>query len=411
MSRLLADLLGAPEPAFTLSLRRLEQASGCPGADIRLGADVLQRSQQALRAVGLDPHDTTPRELYRALMLKVEQDERRLRQQLGGDDATSLDKLVPSVVKALNELHLPRNTWALKPSVAKKIIQSNPPKILMKQLRYRSVDSMLKRELLPAVLLAAFIAEGSSWRARLDAKYRQLNPTDCEVAKVQIVALDNARWRQFFAKYPQYLRQLVVPVPELGALVVLPMEATVLPGAALALLLSMVYHINKVRSLSAHVKLQQVKPQFGQQALEIWRGRAKPLAYVADQPLYWDVVHHHFGHRPRAHYPSTFDPHLQTEDLHSHSPEEVLMSLDPELGFWHLASHSGLSHAGQAVSLQALDAALSYCNKLPFENRSLGYIQDALQQELLSRYLRQPHFKEQLINQLETAMPEMAGLA
>jgi len=410
MSRLLAELLGAPQPAFTQALHKLEQASGQPSVDVRLTAEMVQKAQAAIKTLGLDPRDTTTRELYQALMLQVERDEKRLRKQLDLSDTTSLDKIVPQVVKSLDALNLPRTAWALKPSVVKRLLKANPPKLLMKRLGYRSIDSLLKRESIAAVLLAAELSEGRTWRERLYTKYRQLKASDFEMTEVEIVMLNSVRWQHFFEGHEQLRHRLIVSVPELAALVVLPLEATVLPGAALALLLSLVYHLNQVRSISAHVKLQQVKPHFGQLALDIWKGQAKPLAHVGGQPLYWGVVHRHLSQHPASHYPTAFDPHVQPEDLHHHTPEEILVAIDPDLGFWQLTSHCGISHDGQAVSMHALDAAVSYCNQLPFENRSLGYIQEALGQELLARYLREPRLNAHITQQLETQIiaPELS---
>ncbi len=335
-------------------------------------------------------------------MLRVEKDEKRLRKQLDLKDNTSLDKLVPAVIKCLDALQLPRSAWVIKPSVAKRLLQANPPRVLMKQLGYRSVDSLLKREAISAILMGALLSEATAWRERLYSKYRQLKPTDCEMADVNIVLLSSVKWQKFFEKHTELKRRLIMPVPELGSLVILPLEATVLPGAALALLLSLVYHMNLIRSLSSQVKLQQVKPHFGQLALDIWHGRARPVAYMAEQPIYWSTVNRHFATRPTDHYPSSFDPHVQPDDLHQHTPEEVLVVVDPGLSFWHTASHAGMSQGHQVVSLHPLDAAINYCNQLEFENRSLGYIQEALSQELLLRYLREPHIHENILYQIET---------
>jgi hypothetical protein len=129
---------------------------------------------------------------------------------------------------------------------------------------------------------------------------------------------------------------------------------------------------------------------------------------MGEQPIYWSTVHHHFAPRPSQHYPASFDPHVQPDDLHHHTPEEVLVVVDPRLSFWHASSHAGMSQDHQAVSLHPLDAAINYCNQLEFENRSGTYLQEALSQELMLRYLRAPHLHEYVIQQIETqpAMPE-----
>ncbi len=402
MSKLLAELLGSPEPAFSLQLQELEKACGHPGADVRLTADVLQKAHQAVRSLGLDPADTTAKELYHALMLRVERDEKTLRKQLGISEKSSLQDLVPQTIKLFEQLKLPRGVWVLKNSVAKRLIHAHPPKHLMKQLGYRSLDSLLKREMPAAIIAAGLVCEDSTWRERFHMKYKQLKATDYEMRNVQLVLLNSKRWQQFFDKQPSLKRRLILPVPELGTLVILPMDATVLPGAGFALFLALAYHINKLRSLSAQVKLQQVKPQFGSKALAIWNGQNLPLALVANQPIHFDVLQRYVASVSPSLYPELLDPYMQLEDLEQISPETLLVSVDPSFSFWQGISASGSNSSDGPVSLHALDAAASFCNKLAFEKRSLGYMREALEQELLFRYVRTPRVLEDVLKRIET---------
>ena len=63
----LARLLGNSHPLFRYNIEQLEKATGNAGIDIRLAAEILQRAHGAMRAIGLDPKDTTADELYAAL--------------------------------------------------------------------------------------------------------------------------------------------------------------------------------------------------------------------------------------------------------------------------------------------------------------------------------------------------------
>lgn len=67
MAKFLQDLLQAEEPLFSLALRKLEQAAGHSGVDVRLISDIILRAHHVMREIGLDPADTTPTELYNAL--------------------------------------------------------------------------------------------------------------------------------------------------------------------------------------------------------------------------------------------------------------------------------------------------------------------------------------------------------
>jgi ribokinase len=63
----LKELLENDHPLFTVTMSQLEQATGNAGIDARLVADITQKAHQAMRALGLDPSDTTGVELYNAL--------------------------------------------------------------------------------------------------------------------------------------------------------------------------------------------------------------------------------------------------------------------------------------------------------------------------------------------------------
>lgn len=72
MAKKLSILLNAKEPLFTTSLRQLEGLTGHRAIDISYLADVMARAHQVMRRIGLDPADTTEKELYAALNAHVD---------------------------------------------------------------------------------------------------------------------------------------------------------------------------------------------------------------------------------------------------------------------------------------------------------------------------------------------------
>src|SRR5487761_1518741 len=178
MTRVLSELLGAKEPGFRQGLRQLEQAGGGPSADIRLSSEILQATQSAVRELGLDPRDTTGPELYNALLERAKQDDKTVRELLGAD-ADDKD-LTLRVQRLVGKLDISKKTFALKSIAAKRLLKKNPPKKAMKQLGYRSIDSMLKHEPVAQLYAAAAIAETPAWHRQLLNSYKQLLPTDFE---------------------------------------------------------------------------------------------------------------------------------------------------------------------------------------------------------------------------------------
>lgn len=67
----LAELMGDNHPLFVQNIFKMEQASGNSGTDIVITIDVQQQAHDVMRAIGLDPADTTARELYSALNARV----------------------------------------------------------------------------------------------------------------------------------------------------------------------------------------------------------------------------------------------------------------------------------------------------------------------------------------------------
>ncbi len=75
MAKVLKDLLSNDHPLFLMNVARLERASGNAGIDVQLIGQITDFANNAMRKLGLDPHDTTGRELYQALNAVVRRDE------------------------------------------------------------------------------------------------------------------------------------------------------------------------------------------------------------------------------------------------------------------------------------------------------------------------------------------------
>ena len=54
MTKLLRDILAAQEPLFTQSLRELEFLTGRKNIDIKLSAEITEKTFDTLRSLGLD---------------------------------------------------------------------------------------------------------------------------------------------------------------------------------------------------------------------------------------------------------------------------------------------------------------------------------------------------------------------
>jgi hypothetical protein len=224
MTRLLSELLGAAQPGFSGRIKQLERASGDPGTDIRLSADILQRTQAKVRELGLDPHDTTGPELYNALQQRLLADEQRLRAHLRIDATEQPSAVLASVVQFEKKLALPRSCFAIKASVVKRLLKAVPPKKAMSRLGYRSVDSFAKHEPVASIYVAGLTYESHSWHQAFLQQYDRLTPSDFESREIVVQYPRAQRWEQTSQAFAAKFRHTTAVFKELGAIVVLPVE-------------------------------------------------------------------------------------------------------------------------------------------------------------------------------------------
>jgi len=402
--------MGVAEPAFRQQLIRLEQAAGLPGADIRLMMEIVNGTRGKLNELGLDPHDTTGPELYAALHAKLLRDEIQACAALNiRADGTPL-AILEAVRVHLEKMEVSTETFVVKQTVLRAMLKKLQPKATMKRLGYRSMDSMIKHESAALLLAAASLTESRDWQARRLEVYKKLTASDFEVRKATFLLPTGKQWPEIAAEYTSKLKHNILVVPELGAVVILPLEHN-LPGLAITTLLLGIDSVNEMRSLGSYLKLQQVRPDFAEIFIQALIHEPLTTAELAGETLPWKAVQWFYGHGHSKYHPETFEPHVQPEDLSWHDPENILAQLHPALEFWQGNQLLALLDAtGNAVSLNMLDVALSVCNGLDYSQRIVRNMRRSLGRELMARYLHQGNLQALLLGKLdEQLVPELVS--
>jgi hypothetical protein len=405
MSKTISELLGATEPMFSIAIRQLEEASGNPSADVRLTAEIVGKIRLKIQELGLDPDDTTGRELYHALLNLIEKHEKHLAKQIGATDPDNVAQLMPLMKKAWEGVKTPKSCWALKHSVAKRMLQKTPPKAIMKQLGYRSVDSMLKRENLAEIYGALRFVESPEWLNAFNGHYKKLRPSDFETREIVIVEMPAERWEQISIPFVHKKRHNITHLKELGVILMLPISKdSGLRGITIFTMPLLFHYLNEIRLYSSFFKLQQVKPNFGEILANTLIADLGQAAIMAGQNIHWRVIQRYFGKLENEYHPEIFEPHVQPEDLHWRKAEELLYQVDPELEFWRDLDYVGAMHAGRPVTFNLLDVAASYVNQLPYAERAIYHFRESLWNEVFVRYMGQKTLEEQVLQQLDNNM-------
>lgn len=409
MTRILSELLGVRHPGFQQGLQQLERASGRPSEDIRLTTEIMHGMQDRVRQLGMDPRDTTGRELYHALVQRVGEDAAIFDGMIG---ASAGRELTTSVQQYIDKLALPKEVFALRAVSAKRLLRKTPPKRVMKQLGYRSLESMLKHEQVQLIFAAAHLVESATWHKTIMAAYKKLGPSDFESRRLTVSAPQGIKWQKLATAYVAHAKQNILGLREFGAVILLPLPATVPQGAPLAMTLLTLQAANDISTASTYLKMHQVRPDFGTVVAEISRGEPLTKARIIDGSfLPWKTVHRYFARHAEAYNPALFEPHVHRDDLHWRSAEDTLAELHPRFDFWKGASHLAAVTKHGTVSLNMADVLLSFCNRIPYEQRFVKYAREHVWHELLLRYMHQDNIEQAVHEQLGNELIDQTGVA
>lgn len=405
MSKLLRNLLCAQEPLFTQSLRELEELTGKNGLDVRLTAEIIEKTHRTLHALRLDSNDTTDKELFYALNQQVAEHNEHLANALGSSEDASVQELVPKLVDAVKNSTLNTRCWVLKRSVAKELLREMPPKTMMKHLGYRSIESMFKNENFDEIYTALRFSEGPKWLDAYDKLFaHRVQPSDFENRNIDILVMDHNKWVDLAQKFVLKKLHNVTHTKELGVIVVVPMKQTHMRGLTLKTLPLLFHYVNEIRLYSAFFKLKSTQPDFGKIISETLLAGTGTGATIAHFHIHWRVIQRYFGKLHES-LPEIFQPHVQPEDLHWRKAEESLYELDPELKFWKGLDYVGmLGSDHNPVALNIMDVSIGYSNNQSFSERNFYHMRESLWNEIFIRYMGESTLKKQILQQLDNNM-------
>ncbi|MCA9308824.1 hypothetical protein KC973_00450 [Candidatus Saccharibacteria bacterium] len=406
MSKLLRDLLDATEPTFSLSLKKLENLSNHHNVDNSLSAEIIEKAQAALRGLGLDPRDTTDRELYHALEGKVRDHNIHLASSLGTDDSAPVKDIVPHLVKAVEESEVPKQCWVLKKSVAKDLLRQMHPKKMMKSLGYRSIESMFKNENFSEIYAGLRFSEGADWLTVYNELFQKsVTPSDFERRQIEIVVMNHDKWADMAEGFVKKKLHNVTHTKELGVIIIVPMKQTHMKGLTLKTLPLLFHYINEIRLYSAYFKLKSTAPHFGKTITDTLIADVAPGAVIAGHNIHWRVIQRYLGRHKEHREAEAFEPHVQPEDLHWRKAEDSLFKLDNELKFWQDMDYVGrIADDGDPVAFNLFDVSFAFSNEETYAKRYFYHMRESLWNEIFIRYMGVETLREQILQQLDNDM-------
>lgn len=395
MSRTLAILLDAEEPDFTHRIREWEAATGAQGYDVRLSDAIAKAGHRTMQHLGLDVSDTTPRELYYALLEKARQDSNTLAAHLGIEPSDSPEVMTKKILAWLNKQEIPNELWVIKSSVMRGLLKKQSPKQLMKALGFRSIDSVLKRTNPSELLALAGLLEKPEWIIKFKAQYKKLSPTDFNAIKASMHVVKSDQAEKLRAK-GLATTKLVNPCYETGVIVVLCPEKR-FTADVLTMTTAIIETLADMRRHSAYFRSLSPLSKFGTYFMEVCTYGLQ-RASMKRSMLHWNPVHRYLvGNKEFTE--SLSQPHFGHDDLSAANSSQVLVRLDPRYNFWHGNEHAiYFKRDGGKVSLHIADAAVNASNQSHFEHASTSYAKNRLSDELWAPYLHHREVGEAIVN-------------
>lgn len=405
MAKFLRDLLDAEEPLFSLSIRDLENVSGNQGADAKLMSDIIRMSHENMREMGLDPNETTGKELYQALLSRVEKDNLKLAKKIGANDPDDVAHMVPYMVAAAESVKFNRRVFVLKHDKAKEMLCQMPPQNLMKKLGYNNVDDMFAGEDFDEMYTALRFSEGPEWLNEYDEMFKNVTADDYEHRDIRIVAMDHDKYVDLAEHFVQKKLHNVTHTKELGVIVVVPMKQARMKGLPLKTLPLLFHYMNEIKLYSTFFKLKsKTAKKFGEVVMNTLIADTGTGAQMFGKHVHWRVIQRYLGRHREEATPEAFEPHVHPEDLHWRRAEDLLYQIDPDLKFWKDRDYVAVMYDDFPVAINLFDVSFAYSNNEPYENRYAYHFRESLWNELFARYMGMANLSEQILAQLDNDM-------
>jgi len=279
------------------------------------------------------------KEVYDALISKIESDDNYLFSSLGRPDFRDPEGCQKVADIALEAAGGPKGFF-LKVEKAKEFLLKQPPRRVMDFLGYDSAEKMLEKEDLLEVMSALRFIEGNDWLNNVFFKqYETLSPGDFEERPVRVLALSK-KWGAESQKFILKKHHNISHLKELGIVFVIPVLLGI-SGEVLRMFALILHYLNEIPFYSRIFKnVADNEITFAQNIISLLRGDVAERAFVQGEKSTWLVVQRYLAKDDENDW-RLFVPHVNPEVLHWLKAEETLESVGAkldnfakELGFW-----------------------------------------------------------------------------
>lgn len=310
----------------------------------RIAHENESKIRNRLLTIGVS-REGSAKEVYDALLSKIESDDNKLYQALNYPRLNERQDCIKVLSKA-KEVSPSHCGFFLKPDKAAEFLEKEPPKKILRYLKYANVKDMLARENLYEVYAALRMIEDREWLNTIFFKqYESLTPDDFEKRDMVVEVLSehwNGGAKSFVAKKWHNVSHL----KELGVIFVIP--ATLGISGELLRMLSLVYHYyHEVCFYSCMFEKCKLTPTtFATNLISLLRGDVLDRRLSEGERTLWLVVQRYLAKEDENDWRLS-EPRINPEAIHWLKSANDLIKLgnifskdtkerfSAELSFWY----------------------------------------------------------------------------
>ncbi len=351
--------------------------------------------------------EVTAKEIYDALISKIESDNNQLFEALGKPDIETIEGS-QHILEIAKKLADEPKGFFLKKEKAEELLKNQPPKKIIQSLGYHNVEELIQKEDLWEIFSALRFLEDSDWLNKIFFKqYENLKPDDFEERKIVFKAL-SSRWEVAARSFVEKKYHNISHLKELGMIFVIPISLNI-SGELMRNFSLILHYLNEISFYSEiFEKLANNANNFGQNIISLLRGDVidKRLSSPADgsNKFQWLITQRYLAKDDENDW-RLLEPHINPEAIHWKRAErmlvkagEALNDFSIDLAFWQNLNWVGDFFRTESgveilVSFNLVDTVMS----LVKEKELIKYLyhhQESLWNKIFAEYFGEEKMEE-----------------
>jgi hypothetical protein len=335
----LAKVLRADKDFLFKLGRRLSAITGKKGVLDKIAGENEKIVNDRMFSLGA-PKDAGAKEVYDALISKIEADDHFFFEALGRPSC-SRPEGCQKILEAAKSVADHRLGFFLKEEKAREMLLNEPPRKIMEYLGYSSAEELLAKEDFWEIFCALRLLEDSEWLNGVFLKqYEKLSPEDFEEREVKTLSLSE-RWVAVGEKFIEKKWHNISHLKELGVIFIVPIPLDI-SGELLRSLGLTFHYFHEIYFYSEIFrKISMKRESFARNLAALLRGDCfdRRLEESKKKSL-WLVIPRYLAKDDENDW-RLFVPHLNPEALHWRRAEEDLARFgetydgsSEEISFW-----------------------------------------------------------------------------